>query len=213
MLAALAASGLAGALPPRNSNADATSQPSQPPGRVAESSTSAAASNATPTLGRRRSRRLSAKNAAPEATEPEPSSSIQESIETSTQPAPEAGNSAEEPTASEPIVDSELAADFSDDEEIDADVFDEVDPDRSVSEKTVTLAIAEGWHLDLITNYQTLINLVRRIQGRSSNSRWHSSGHTKPLNQRRNHCKYKGARIWTSIICCSVEGQTNRLAP
>ncbi|KAF8215749.1 hypothetical protein K438DRAFT_1954460 [Mycena galopus ATCC 62051] len=41
-------------------------------------------------------------------------------------------------------IDSEMAADFTDEEEVDAEVFDdEVDPDSSIADKTVTLSIAE----------------------------------------------------------------------
>jgi E3 ubiquitin-protein ligase TRIP12 len=38
-----------------------------------------------------------------------------------------------------------MAAEFTDEEEVDAEVFDEdVDPDNSIADKTVTLSIAEG---------------------------------------------------------------------
>lgn len=51
------------------------------------------------------------------------------------QATPEAGPSTIEAAPSETVVDSELHADFTD---------DEVDPDQSVSEKTVMLSVAEG---------------------------------------------------------------------
>jgi E3 ubiquitin-protein ligase TRIP12 len=42
-------------------------------------------------------------------------------------------------------MDSEIAADFTDEEEVGAEVFDDdVDPDNSIADKTVTLSIAEG---------------------------------------------------------------------
>ena len=44
------------------------------------------------------------------------------------------------------VIDTGLHADFTDDEdEVDAEVFDdEVDPDTSLSEKTVTVSVVEG---------------------------------------------------------------------
>ena len=53
---------------------------------------------------------------------------------------------APESAVSETVVDSEMQADFTDDEEeeVDAEVFDdEVDPDNSISDKTVTLSVTE----------------------------------------------------------------------
>ncbi|GLB41853.1 putative protein with domain Homologous to E6-AP Carboxyl Terminus with [Lyophyllum shimeji] len=146
MLAALAASGFSGS-GPRPGAAD-SAQPPKPPAEPAESSAEAAASGST--VARRRSQRLSAKNAAAEGTKMDtdlPALSAEPSGSKVPQPqtAPEAGPSTAEAAPSETVVDSELQADFTDDEELDADVFDdeEVDPDRSVSEKTVMLSVAE----------------------------------------------------------------------
>ena len=150
MFAALAASGFVGSSS-KPSTDEASSAPKLPvPNPPAEPSSS--------TVQRRRSQRL-AKQAA-SASSPEtspttttaptdsgpadagvPSSSSQISPETSSMP----NVPAVEPAPSDTIVDSELQADFSDDDEIDAEVFDdEVDPDTSISEKTITLSIAEG---------------------------------------------------------------------
>lgn len=143
MLAALASSGLVGSSP-RASNSDAAPPPPQPTAPAAESSTPATASSSSgqTTLGRRRSQRLSAKNAATDPTPVEASSPVQDTAETNAQP--ELSAPLPEGAPSETVVDSELAAEFSDEEEIDADVFDDVDPDRSVSEKTVMLSVGEG---------------------------------------------------------------------
>lgn len=141
MLAALAASGFSSS--GLRGHSTGTTQPPQPPAALAESSSAAASSNSS--LGRRRSQRLSARNA-PEG-DVEPSVPASEALSTSADvpPTPEAGQPTAEGAPSETVVESELAADFSDDEEIDADVFDDdVDPDRSVSEKTVMLSIVEG---------------------------------------------------------------------
>ncbi|KAF8889303.1 hypothetical protein BD779DRAFT_1611065 [Infundibulicybe gibba] len=94
-----------------------------------------------PVITRRRSQRLSAKNApaadtnAGATTPPEPPVPMASASE-SFPPPPE-------PTVSETVVDTELQADFSD-EELDAEVFDdEVDPEANISDKTVTLSIVE----------------------------------------------------------------------
>jgi E3 ubiquitin-protein ligase TRIP12 len=139
MLAALAAS----ASTSRNnvSDAQATKPPSAPP---AESSSSVSASGSAPTVVRRRSQRLSAKNAnspgsgAASSTDlPAPSSVNPETLGMSV-------STAMETTPSDTVVDTGLEAEFTDDE-IDADMFDdEVDPDSSVSDKTITLSIVEG---------------------------------------------------------------------
>ncbi|KAJ6581866.1 hypothetical protein B0H19DRAFT_1370075 [Mycena capillaripes] len=142
MLAALAASGFSGSAPP--TPGDAPAQPSiPPPPAAAESSSagasaSASASASGSTITRRRSQRLSAKNAplAEEAASDAPvagSSSDGAVAGSSTMGAPPSN-----------IIDSEMAAEFTDEEEVDAEVFDEdVDPDNSIADKTVTLSIAE----------------------------------------------------------------------
>ncbi|RDB23948.1 Ubiquitin fusion degradation protein 4 [Hypsizygus marmoreus] len=147
MLAALAASGFSGANPRSGSGDPAQSSKPQEP-TPAESSSTVAPTSSNTTVGRRRSQRLSAKNAAATdgTTGNEPSAPAETSVP-QPQEVPEAGQSTStaEAAPSETVVDSELQADFTDDEEIDADVFDdeEADPDQSVSEKTVMLSVAE----------------------------------------------------------------------
>ena len=144
MFAPLAASGLMGSAPrPSGENA---SQPK--PSEPAESS-NAASSSTSQGVQRRRSQRL-AKQAAG-------SSSLQDSDNATTAPsdnatadvAMEAPAPVEAPAAertpSDTVVDSDLQAEFTDDEEVDAEVFeDDVDADNPVSEKTITLSVAEG---------------------------------------------------------------------
>ncbi|KAJ7251448.1 hypothetical protein C8J57DRAFT_1078213 [Mycena rebaudengoi] len=137
MLAALAASGFNGSASASHTPA-AEAPPPPPPAAPAESS-SAGASASGSTLARRRSQRLSAKNAsAPEgdaaSDAPVAGSSSDGAAASSLDAAPPSG-----------IIDSEMAAEFTDDEEeVDAEVFDEdVDPDNSISDKTVTLSVAE----------------------------------------------------------------------
>ncbi|KAJ7698902.1 hypothetical protein B0H17DRAFT_1196492 [Mycena rosella] len=136
MLAALAASGFnspAGRTP----GDEAPPQPPiAPPAAAAESSSAGAAASGS-TITRRRSQRLSAKNAP--------------AADGAASDAPVAGSSSDGATGSSVeggppsnMIDSEMAADFTDEEEVDAEVFDDdVDPDNSISDKTVTLSIAE----------------------------------------------------------------------
>lgn len=152
MFAALAASGFVGSTskPP----VDDSSKPADP---GAESS---AAATSVSTIQRRRSQRLSAKQAGSSAGEPATGTNADGSLLTgaslsSPSAAVGASNAPStleallapvEPSPSDTIVDSELHADFTDDEddEVDAEVFDdEVDPDTSLSEKTVTVSVAE----------------------------------------------------------------------
>jgi E3 ubiquitin-protein ligase TRIP12 len=50
-----------------------------------------------------------------------------------------------EPVPSDTAVDSELLADFADDEEVDSEVFDDdVDDEGPVAEKTITLSVVDG---------------------------------------------------------------------
>ncbi|KAK7025056.1 ubiquitin fusion degradation protein 4 [Favolaschia claudopus] len=151
MLAALAASGFSGLPTPSDA---APSQPSSAPPTAAESSSAGAAASGS-TITRRRSQRLSAKNATAaetEAEEPAPASSSTSASTSDPPPAAELSSDAvaEPPTIVEDApppsntVDSEMAADFTDDDEVDAEVFDdEVDPDSSIADKTVTLSVAE----------------------------------------------------------------------
>lgn len=110
-------------------------------------------STTTSTGGRRRSLRLSAKNAiAAGGTSSMDTESAGATINASgdgvPKSTPEVGPPSVDTAPSDTLVDSELQADFTDDDEIDADVFDddEVDPDQSVSEKTVMLSVVEGLH-------------------------------------------------------------------
>ncbi|KAG7439758.1 uncharacterized protein BT62DRAFT_998118 [Guyanagaster necrorhizus] len=122
MLAALAASGFTSGPSSRNEEAAPTSATGD-----AGSSTPAAKLSIT----RRRSQRLSAKNSA-----------TAESSDTHAA-GPIPNENAPETAPSDTVVDSEIHADFSDDE-VDAEVFDDdVDPDTSISDKTVTLSVAE----------------------------------------------------------------------
>ncbi|KAG6812730.1 hypothetical protein H0H92_000947 [Tricholoma furcatifolium] len=139
MLAALAA-GYAGANPETSASTSQSSKPAVPPQDSAPSSS---------TSGRRRSQRLSAKNAlaAGESAKMDADPLVPPTDapgSNTTQPTPDPGSSTVEAAPSDTLVDSELQADFTDDEEIDADVFDEEDdPDQSISEKTVMLSVAE----------------------------------------------------------------------
>ncbi|THU92737.1 hypothetical protein K435DRAFT_671560 [Dendrothele bispora CBS 962.96] len=147
MLAALAASGFAGSSRSGNDNLSSGSEAlptAVPP--ASDNNTSAAAD--TPSAGsgsvtRRRSQRLSAKKAS--------TSSIGDDApavpEASTSTAPELPNdnmpSAAEAAMRDALMESELAGDFTDDE-VEAEVFDDdVDPDRSIADKTVNLSVAE----------------------------------------------------------------------
>ncbi|TFK74978.1 hypothetical protein BDN72DRAFT_886090 [Pluteus cervinus] len=141
MLAALAASGLSGTT--TRALAEELSQPSKP---------SASTSNegpSPPVITRRRSQRLSAKQAkstgdanqdASTSSDSTPANQDQTDGNASTSApssAPAAGD-----LASDPMLDSEMAADFTDDEL--EEVFEEdVEPDNSVAEKTVNLSVAE----------------------------------------------------------------------
>lgn len=124
MLAALAASGFTGGPSSRTEEATTASSAAADAG----SSTPAA----TPSITRRRSQRLSAKNSA--TAEPSDGPAID----------PPPTDNVPETAPSDTVVESEIHADFSDDE-VDAEVFDDdVDPDTSISDKTVTLSVAEG---------------------------------------------------------------------
>jgi E3 ubiquitin-protein ligase TRIP12 len=144
MLAALAAS----ASTSRSGLGDA--QVAKPSAVPSESSSSASVSGTAPTVVRRRSQRLSAKNASsptggsvPNIDLPVATSAMAGTSEM-TVSTPGAAPSAMETTPSDTVVDTGLEAEFTDDE-IDADMFDdEVDPDNSVSDKTVTLSVVEG---------------------------------------------------------------------
>lgn len=104
------------------------------PPQPSESGASSSAS--TSTVTRRRSQRLSMKNASTNnaADAPTASSESAPAVSADVEPAP-----------SETVVDSELQAEFSD-EEIDAEVIeedDDTDRDNSAADKTVTLSVAD----------------------------------------------------------------------
>ena len=165
MFAALAASGFVGST--SKPTADDSSKVAKPTDSGAESSVAAA-----PTIQRRRSQRLSAKQAGSSSGESGPgtnadSSLLMDADLSSTSAAVVASNGPStleavlapvEPGPSDTIIDSGLQADFTDDEdEVDAEVFDdEIDPDASLSEKTVTVSVVEG----LLTNLLSSIIVV-----------------------------------------------------
>jgi E3 ubiquitin-protein ligase TRIP12 len=151
MFAALAASGFVGST---SKPADDSSKAAKPTDSGAESSAAAAPA----AIQRRRSQRLSAKQAGSSsggevATETNADSSLLIDASTLTAVATsDASSTLEavlapvEPALGNNVIDSGLAADFTDDEDdVDAEVFDdEVDPDTSLSEKTVTVSVVEG---------------------------------------------------------------------
>ncbi|KAF5336031.1 hypothetical protein D9611_006309 [Ephemerocybe angulata] len=112
-------------------------------------SASAAGESASTSGGpaRRRSQRLSAKNAAVPSTDNGSNDAEAGSVSTSGPLSGSiAGQSADDPLGSD-MLDSEMHADFSDDD-LDAEVYDDEDedlddPDVSISDKTVTLSVAE----------------------------------------------------------------------
>jgi E3 ubiquitin-protein ligase TRIP12 len=153
MFAALAASGFVGSTskPAADDSSKAAAKPTDP---GAESSAAAAPA----AIQRRRSQRLSAKQAGSSsgepATEMNGDSSLLMDASTSTAVANSDASSTLEavlapvdPALGNNVIDSGFAADFTDeeDDEVDAEVFDdEVDPDTSLSEKTVTVSVVEG---------------------------------------------------------------------
>ena len=149
MFAALAASGFAGS----TSKPDDSSKATKPADSGAESSAAAAPA----IIQRRRSQRLSAKQAGSSSGEPATemnadSSLLMDPSTSATVAASDASSTLDAvlapvgPVLGNNVIDSGLAADFTDDEdEVDAEVFDdEVDPDTSLSEKTVTVSVVEG---------------------------------------------------------------------
>ncbi|PFH51865.1 hypothetical protein AMATHDRAFT_141636 [Amanita thiersii Skay4041] len=143
MLAAIAAAGFGGALTGSISDLGTKS-----PSTFAENTSSAAASSSTTaTISRRRSQRLSAKQASNLfSTNGEGGPSNESNIPSTSAEASTSeplGALIDETAPSETVVDSELQADFTDDE-VDADVFDEEIEQESSVDKTVTLSVAEG---------------------------------------------------------------------
>ncbi|KAF9563919.1 hypothetical protein CPC08DRAFT_632025 [Agrocybe pediades] len=147
MFAALAASGFVpSSSKPPGEGASALSAKSNAP---AESSTGAGASSAS-TVQRRRSQRLAKQSAsaAPEhALETNDSTSGKDAVSSNdaTTPSEQTDQSmTTEQMQSETVVEPELEAEFSDDEDVDAEVFDdEVDAENAAADKTVNLSVAE----------------------------------------------------------------------
>lgn len=154
MFAALAASGFVGSSRPSGE------EPSAPPGSSVPTQSSAVPSS--PTVQRRRSQRLakqaaSSENLLAEAEGSNPSSGDADASSSGTGPDAPPNNNlspslelplnpmpSAEPAPSDTAVDSELHADFTDDEEVDAEVFDdEIDHDGPVAEKTITLSVVD----------------------------------------------------------------------
>ena len=129
MFAALAASGYIGS----STKPAGDEAPTKPP-KLTESMTTPSALASQ----RRRSQRLAKQ--APTSASPDNNSlgAISNVVGNAT-------SSVAEPAPGEIIPDSEFAAEFSDDENFDAEVIDDdMDHDNSISEKTVTLSVAEG---------------------------------------------------------------------
>lgn len=159
MFAALAASGFVGSgSRPSGESASAPVRASNTTGSLDAGSAS------TPSVQRRRSQRLAKQAAGTSATDnagvSQNDDNAAETPRPSSDPAPsqplnadhfaESLASAHEHALSDTVVDPDLQADFTDDEEIDAEVFeDDVDPDNHVSEKTITVSVAEGTFKEL----------------------------------------------------------------
>lgn len=133
MLAALAASGFGS---PRS---EETVQ------RVATASSSSTnnVSSGGQTVERRRSQRLARLTGNNEAQENKEEDAVMEDATASA--ASTSAINRGDPTPSDTLVESELAAEFTDDDddEVDAEVLDDEDPDNSVTERTITVNVAE----------------------------------------------------------------------
>ena len=178
MFAALAASGFTGSTS-RASNEE-SSQASKTVSGALETNPPPVAPG---TVTRRRSQRLSAK-ANPSAANENPSGTDQIVADASASAKPSLQGEAAvvEPAPSDTVVDSELQADFSDDEDIDAEVYDEeVDPDISVADKTISLSVIEG--RKLISFFLRRLIFVPQMVPRSKpkHQMEHVSPHRVPL--------------------------------
>jgi E3 ubiquitin-protein ligase TRIP12 len=160
MFAALAASGLMGSsTKPQGDVAPVTKPSSSNPAADASSSIP---NSAQTTAQRRRSQRLAKASASSEI--PANNSNTDDAKESTPFDMFETHSSAgatilpSELVPSEMVVDTELQAEFSDDEDVDAEVFDDdIDPDNSISEKTINLSIVEGSWCD---NRKMVFNLL-----------------------------------------------------
>lgn len=180
MLAALAASGFPG---PSSRLSGESIQPDLPT-PPASSSTTGPAETLGATVTRRRSQRLSAKKASHSSNEDSADSTAVPPTE------PVAGTSAvpetftEAPAASEVAPSETLVADFTDEEdEVDAEVFDDddMDPDNSISDKTVTLSVAEdGSKVEAQTPDGTRVATPAQREGPSSSSTGPSASSARP---------------------------------
>ena len=174
MFAALAASGFVGSSSrPSGDSASAPVRASNATGSLDAGSAS------TPSVQRRRSQRL-AKQAAGTSTTDNQNDNTAADTRPSGDPAPsqslnadhfvESLGSAHDHALSDTVVDPDLQADFTDDEEIDAEVFEEdVDPDNHVSEKTITVSVAEGTFTDLASSdmYLSLLTDGGKIEAQT----------------------------------------------
>ncbi|KAG7094023.1 hypothetical protein E1B28_007645 [Marasmius oreades] len=180
MLAALAASGFPG---PSSRLSGESSQPDLP--TPAAPSVTGPAETSGATVERRRSQRLSAKKASNSSNEDSADSTTVPFTEpvasTSTAP-PEPANDG--PAASEAAPSETLVADFTDEEdEVDAEVFDDddLDPDNSISDKTVTLSVAEdGSKVEAQTPDGTRVATPAQKEGVPSSSTGPSGSSARP---------------------------------
>ncbi|KAF9454223.1 hypothetical protein P691DRAFT_809767 [Macrolepiota fuliginosa MF-IS2] len=135
MLAALAASGFGS---PRSE--ETIQKVATGPSSLANDAT---ASSGGQTVGRRRSQRLAklSGNDTSGAQETKDEDTVMDDVTGAA--VSTSGANRSDPTPSDALVESELAADFTDDDEIDAEVFDDEDADNSVAERTITVNVAE----------------------------------------------------------------------
>lgn len=152
MFAALAASGFVG------STSKPAADDSSKAAKLTDSGAESSAAAAPASIQRRRSQRLSAKQAGSSSGEPATemnadSSLLMDASTSATVAASDESSTLEAvlapvgPALGNNVIDTGLEADFTDeeDDEVDAEVFDdEVDPDTSLSEKTVTVSVVEG---------------------------------------------------------------------
>lgn len=169
MLAALAASGFSSPRSGETVQKISTGSPS--------AANNASSSANDQTLGRRRSQRLAklaGTSEAPEVQDTKDEDTNMEDVTASAAPSGTKGG----PTPSDTLVESELAAEFTDDDEIDAELFDDEDPDSSVNERTITVNVAEdGSRIEAQTPDGT------RVATPSSAPR---DGHSAPARPTRN---------------------------
>jgi len=154
MFAALAASGFVGSSSSKASG-DGTVASSAKSNPAAESS-SGTATSSSPTVQRRRSQRLAKQGTSTtpsadhlmDADDSSTSGKNPATSDAATSPSSEPTTNqsiATEPAPGDALVEPELHADFSDEDDLDAEVFDdEVDSENAVADKTINLSVAEG---------------------------------------------------------------------